>query len=212
MDDEVKPKRKRGRPKGSKSGYTQSETSQRQRELASTGGVDITLPNGMRVTNVGGAIVKSVGKIGDDKVGAFIDYHIEMMAMRQGVNKKDVNDLYRRLGVYLKYCSEHNIMPNNMNCYFAIGVLKQEIDMWSKGIQGTPEHKQFALDVKGFFESIHEQAPTEGLMNPISAMFWQKTHDGFIEAQKVEVAQTDPLGEKASAEKIAEKYDGLLPD
>lgn len=213
MDDEVKktPK-KRGRKPGQKSGYTVSQKVIERNVLASKGGVEIELPNGMTVTNINGAIVKSVGKIGDDKVGAFINYHMEMFAMRQGVNKKDVDDLYRRFVVYLQYCSEHNIMPNNMNAYFAIGVNRQDIDYWSKGTLGTPKHKQFALDVKGFFESIHEQAPTEGLMNPISAMFWQKTHDGFIEAQKVEVAQTDPLGEKASAEKIAEKYDGLLPD
>ena len=209
---EEPPKRKRGKPKGTKNGYTTSEKTRLRDQVATTGGLDITLPNGMRVTNSKGAIIRTVGKIGDDKVGAFIDYHIEMMAMRQGVNKKDVNDLYKRLGVYLKYCSEHNIMPNNMNCYFAIGVARQEIDMWAKGIQGTPEHKQFALDVKGFFESIHEQAPTEGLMNPISAMFWQKTHDGFIEAQKVEVAHNDPLGDKQSSEQIKEKYDDLLPD
>ena len=213
MDDgSPKPKKKVGRKPGQKSGYTQSEATQQQRELASIGGVEITLPNGMTVTNVKGAIVKSVGKIGDDKVGAFVDYHIEMMAMRQGVNKKDVSDLYRRFGVYLRYCSEHNIMPNNMNAYFAIGVSRQDIDLWARGVLGTPEHKQFALDVKGFFESIHEQAPTEGLMNPISAMFWQKTHDGFVEAQKLETPQNDPLGEKQSTEQVAEKYDGLLPD
>ena len=226
MDDEVvevevkeepkeepkKVKKKPGRKPGQKSGYTQSEKTQAQREQASKGGVEIELPNGMTVTNVNGAIVKSVGKIGDDKIGAFINYHMEMFAMRQGVNKKDVNDLYRRFVGYLQYCAEHNIMPNNMNAYFAIGVNRQDIDYWSKGVMGTPGHKQFALDVKGFFESIHEQAPTEGLMNPISAMFWQKTHDGFIEAQKVEVTQNDPLGERTSTEKIAEKYDGLLPD
>lgn len=212
MDDESPKPKKRGRKPGQKSGYTQSEATQRARELGSIGGVEIAFPDGMKVTNVKGAIVKSVGKIGDDKVGAFVNYHIEMMAMRQGVNKKDVNDLYRRFGVYLRYCSEHNIMPNNMNAYFAIGISRQDIDDWSKGVRGTPEHKQFALDVKGFFESIHEQAPTEGLMNPISAMFWQKTHDGFIEAQKLEVTQNDPLGEKQSADQVAEKYDGLLPD
>lgn len=212
MGDESPKPKKRGRKPGQKSGYTQSEATQRQREMATKGGLEITFPDGMTVTNNNGAIVKSVGKIGDDKVGAFVRYHMEMMAMRQGVDKTNVDDLYRRFGIYLQYCAERNIMPNNMNAYFAIGVSRQDIDAWVRGVQGTPEHKQFALDVKGLFESIHEQAPTEGLMNAISAMFWQKTHDGFIEAQKLEVTQNDPLGEKRSKEQIAEKYDGLLPD
>ena len=212
MDDESPKPKKTGRPKGRKSDYTQSEATQRQREIANKGGLEITFPDGTTVTNNNGAIVKSVGKIGDDKVGAFVRYHMEMMAMRQGVDKTNVDDLYRRFGAYLQYCVNHNIMPNNMNAYFAIGIGRDDISAWSRGAYGTPAQRQFALDVRGFFESIHEQAPTEGLMNPISAMFWQKTHDGFVEAQKLEVVQDDPLGEKRSKEQIAEKYDGLLPD
>lgn len=155
----------------------------------------------------------AVGKIGDDKVGHFINYHIEMLKMRQGVDKTNVPDLYRRFIEYLTYCASHNIMPNNMNCYYAIGVARQDISAWSSGTRGSPEHQKFAQDVRQFFESIHEQAPTEGLMNPISAMFWQKAHDGMIEAQKLEVTQVDPLGDRKSAEQIAEMYSQIeLPD
>lgn len=213
--EEPKKKNKGGRPKGSKGrGYTVSEEVQKKNALATIGGTIVEFPQVTEIpTKFGPAVVKSVGKIGDDKVGAFVNYHMEMFQMRQGVNKKDVNDLYRRFGVYLDYCASHNIMPNNMNAYFAIGVAREEISMWKKGVYGTPEHKQFANDVTSFFESIHEQAPTEGLMNPISAMFWQKTHDGFVEASKIEASREDPLGEMRSTEEIADKYKDIeLPD
>ena len=99
-----------------------------------------------------------------------------------------------------------------MNAYFAIGLNRADISSWKHG-GGTPEQQKFAEDLLQFFASVHEQAPTDGLMNPISAMFWQKAHDGMIEASKLEVTHTDPLGEKASAEDIAKRYEGVdLPE
>ena len=98
-----------------------------------------------------------------------------------------------------------------MNAYFAIGITKQEISAWNAG-QRSPEHKQFAEDIKQFFASIHEQAGGEGIVNPILSIYWSKAHDGMIEAQKLEVVNTDPLDEKQSSEQIAQKYAGILPD
>lgn len=188
---------------------TKRERQRAQVEILSHAAEDGMLPVTPNKTN----IMKAVGKIGDDKVGAFISYHVEMLKMRQGVDKKNVPDLYKRFLTYLEYCAAHNIMPGNMSAYFAIGVEQQEIGSWRRGVAGTPEHKQFAEDVAAFFKSVHEQAPTEGLMNPISAMFWQKAHDGMIEAAKIEQATVDPLGEKQSAEDIARKYEGVeLPE
>jgi hypothetical protein len=34
----------------------------------------------------------------------------------------------------------------------------------------------------------------------------------MVEASKLEVVNTDPLGDKQSAEEIAKKYSGILPE
>lgn len=154
-----------------------------------------------------------IAKMGDDRVSAFVDYHMEMLAMRQGVDRRNVQDLYARFLRYLAYCRDHNIVPNNMNAYFAIGISRQEVSMWRLGKSGTPEHKEFADTITSFFASIHEQGAIDGVMNPISAMFWQKAHDGLIEASKLEVVNEDPLGDKRSAADIAKSYGEVeLPD
>ena len=167
---------------------------------------------GMVVENRGSTSV-IIGKIGDEKVSEFVAYHLAMLEMRQGVNKRDVNDLRARFYNYLKYCVEHSIMPNNMNGYFAMGVTKQEMSAWRLGNAGTPEHAQFAEEVTSLFASIHEQAGAESMINPILAIWWQKSHDGMIEAQKLEVQVEDPLGQKQTAAEIAAKYANVdLPD
>ncbi len=154
-----------------------------------------------------------VGRMGDAKVTQFVNYHIDMMGMRQGCDKRNVEDLYNRFYRYLQYCSEHGVVPNNMNAYFAIGISRQDVSAWKNGVTGTPEHKAFAETLTSFFASVHEQGATDGVLNPISAMFWQKAHDNLIEASKLEVVRDDPLGDKRSAEDIAKAYTEVqLPD
>lgn len=197
-------KRGRGRPKGSKNKNQVPWYDQRNMLVDPKTGVVIRKDNGTSMI---------LGKIGDERVSAFVQYHMECLKMREGVNLKDVPDLYRRFYRYLAYCAEHGIIPNNMNCYLAVGVSKQMMSFWRLGQVGTPEHKRFAEDVSQFFASIHEQSATEGIVNPIFAMWQQKSHDGMIEAGKVEVINTDPLGEKKSAEEITSRYaDVVLPD
>lgn len=194
------PKRKRGRPKGSKNkpGTTKAA-------------ISLVDPKTGAIVSNAGSQSKILAKMGDERVSMFVQYHIDMLQMRQGVDKKNVPDLYQRFYRYLSYCAENGIIPNNMNAYFAIGITKGDISQWYAGTK-TPEHKQFAEDIKQFFASIHEQAGGEGIVNPILSIYWSKAHDGMVEASKLEVVNADPLGEKQSAEQIAEKYAGILPD
>ena len=167
---------------------------------------------GYVITNQGNTAMV-VGRMGDERVSQFVSYHMEMLAMRQGVDKRDVDVLYARFLRYLAYCAEHGVIPNNMNCYFALGLARQDISAWHRGVSGTPRHKEFADMVMDFFASVHEQSATDGIVNPIYAMWLQKAHDKMIEAQKLEVTTEDPLGDKRSAEEIAKAYtDVELPD
>ena len=193
------PKRKRGRPKGS-----------RNKPGVDKAAHSLIDPKTGIVVNNNAAQSLTIAKMGDERVTAFVQYHMDMLKMRQGVDKKNVPDLYNRFYLYLAYCAEHGIIPNNMNAYFAIGIVRQDISAWKAGTR-TQEHKQFAEDITQFFASIHEQAGGEGIVNPILSIYWSKAHDGMIEAQKLEVVNTDPLGEKQSSEQIAERYRDILP-
>lgn len=152
-------------------------------------------------------------KMGDEKVSRFVQYHVDLFKMGQGVDKSDVPGLYERFYRYLEYCVDHGIAPNNMSAYLAIGITYQEVYQWKGGREKTPEHKKFAEDLSAFFASIHEQGGTDGIMNPIQTIFWQKAYDGLSDQPKIEVQVTDPLGDKRTAQDIAEKYGEVeLPD
>ena len=194
------PKRKRGRPKGSKNkpGVTKAA-------------ISLVDPKTGVVVSNNAAQSQIIARMGDERVTAFVQYHMDMLQMRQGVDKKNVPDLYQRFYRYLAYCAEKGIIPNNMNAYFAIGITKQDISAWNAG-QRSPEHKQFAEDIKQFFASIHEQAGGEGIVNPILSIYWSKAHDNLSDQPKIEVSIEDPLGQRASSEEIAARYSSLLPE
>lgn len=149
--------------------------------------------------------------IGDEKASEFVQYHIELFKMGQGVDTSNVDDLYNRFYRYLEYCVQHGIVPNNMSAYLAIGINRQMIHNWSSGAYGNERQKKFAEDVQAFFASIHEQGGTDGLMNPIQTIFWQKAYDNLSDQPKDIAITVNPLGEKRSAEDIAKTY-GDLPD
>lgn len=165
------------------------------------------------VVDLHGSTAMVVGRMGDERVSAFVTYHMECLAMRQGVDKRDPNDLYTRFIRYLSYCQEHGIIPGAANARLAIGVSARDVTDWERGTRGTPEHKAFAEDFKAVMSSINEQAAADGIINPVLSIFWSKAYYGLSDQPKVEVQITDPLGEKRSAEDIAKAYSEVeLPD
>ena len=199
------PKRKPGRPKGSKNkpGSKKHEFPNESKQL-------VDPKTGIVVSN-NAAQSQIIARMGDERVTAFVQYHMDMLKMRQGVDRKNVPDLYNRFFNYLGYCAEHGIIPNNMNAYFAIGISKDNISAWYAG-RGTPEQRQFAEDIKQFFASIHEQAGGENIVNPILSIYWSKAHDSMSDQPKIEVSIEDPLGQRASSEEIAARYSEILPE
>ena len=165
------------------------------------------------VVDAHGSTGAVIGRMGDERVTAFVTYHMECLAMRQGVNKKDPEDLYRRFMRYLAYCQEHGVIPGAANARLAIGVSSRDIRDWELGNRGTPEHKAFAEDFKAVLASVNEQAAADGIINPVLSIFWSKAYYGLTDQPKVEVEVINPLGEKQSAEQIAKRYaDVELPD
>lgn len=202
--------RKRGRPKGSKDKVPRAKPGEKS-NLSKVNNVLVDPVTGIAVQNRNKTAV-TIQHMGDERVTAFVQYHVDMLKMRQGVDWKNVPDLYNRFYTYLAYCAEHGIIPNNMNAYFAIGIDKGRIYAWKAGKGGTPEHRQFAEDITQFFASVHEQAGAEGIVNPILSIYWSKAHDGMVEASKLEVVQDNPLGERQTAEQITQKYADILPE
>lgn len=83
-------KRKPGRPKGSK-----NKPGSKPHVFKEEYGQLVDPKTGITVNNRA-AQSQVIARMGDERVTAFVQYHMDMLKMRQGVDKKNVPDLYNR--------------------------------------------------------------------------------------------------------------------
>ena len=130
-----------------------------------------------------------------------------------GRNIKDVNDLRRRFYTYCALSEACNMRVGNMNAYHAMGISQFAAWQWKTGGPGsTPERRELIDEVDAVCSGSREMLAAMGQINPVLAIFWQKNFDGLRDVQEHSVYQGDPLGEKRSAQEIAEQYSDLPDD
>lgn len=130
-----------------------------------------------------------------------------------GRDIKDVNDLRRRFYTYCALSEACNMRIGNMNAYHAMGITASNAFLWKTGGAGsTPERRELIAEVDAVCSGSREMLASMGQINPVLAIFWQKNYDGLRDVQEHSVYQGDPLGEKRSAQEIADQYADLPED
>lgn len=196
MADESKPvKRGRGRPPGSKNKRTMAE-----RMVANYPNSPL-MRNALSEANVG-------------RASAAVGHVMQCMQYGAKVNIESIDSLYKGLEQYIQFCYENDFPPTVATCCLALGIEYRTLNEWRKGNRrgSDPEYKKFAESVKYVIHAGIEACMVTGLINPVTGIWWEKSYFNMIEAQKVEVVQEEPLGERRSAGEIISKYAEILPD
>lgn len=194
--EQTKPaKRGRGRPKGSKNKRTMAE-----RMVAN-------YPNSPLMSS-------ALSEANAGRAAAAVGHVMKCMQLGADVNKESIPSLYKGLENYIKFCYENDFPPTMATCCLALGLETGSLNSWRKGTRRAenPEYKRFAESVRYVIQAGIEACMVTGLINPVVGIWWEKSHFNMIETQKIEVEQSDPLGEKKSAKEIAEKYANFLPE
>ena len=147
------------------------------------------------------------------RAAAAVGHVMQCMYLGQTVNKENIDSLYKGLEAYIKFCYENDFPPTMATCCLALGVDTGTLSGWRLGKRraDNPEYKQFAESVRYVVQAGIEACMATGLLNPVCGIWWEKAHFSMIEAQRLEVVQDDPLGERMTAKEIVEKYSNL-PD
>lgn len=109
------------------------------------------------------------------------------------IDKKDINQLYKRFNHCLEYCKINNIYISNMLVYKWLTLTKDDvynIEHPNHGARWSDEHRDFIKDIKELCRLNREALGMSGEVNPVYTMFLQKVHDGYIEpkaTQQIEV-------------------------
>ena len=184
-----KPKpKKTGRPKGSKSSYTVSEKALAQRRQNSAMPIPTT-PEEI------------------DYNSRLIGHVMQIQEIRQQANKHDINSLRSCFLNYLKLCQVNGFPVQNMAAYSAMGFDVQSFFSWSR--RDDPEVREFANFVRGTCALFRENMVTDGKLNPVIGIFWQRNYDG-LRNDTEQIQSISEQEDETSNEGYKEKYRKLI--
>lgn len=142
-----------------------------------------------------------------------------MFGIQQIAMEADTNDLGSLKSCFVKYlelCAQNNMKVGNLGAYAAMGISRNTAYDWEhgRGRSNDDSYRKFIVFVKTMIAAYRESAIAEGDINPIVGMFWQKSFDGLNEMTEVDASNLleGVSTEATDAKKIADKYQGLLPE
>ena len=143
----------------------------------------------------------------------YIHHVLECQQISVGVNRDDIEDLKKRFIMYLELCRKNDMKVGNLAAYCALGITKDIAFQWEHGRSRGSEHTAFIKFVKSVIAAYRETALSEGEINPVLGIFWQKSFDGLNEMTESDASNMlEGVTEKMDAQAIADKYQDLLPE
>ena len=184
-------KKRTGRPKGSKSGYTVSEKALQQRRHNRT----LPIANTTEEHDYNSRLITHIMRI--HEIAATADH-------------KDINTLKSCFINYLQLCQEDGFSVSNIAAYSAMHFSR---DAWQKfSRKEDPEVREFASMVKQTCAMFRENLVSDGKLNPVIGIFWQRNFDGLRnDTEQVQAAQEMADNEEFSASNsYKDKYKNMI--
>lgn len=147
----------------------------------------------------------------EEKIKRINFHNLACMAIAKHADRKNVESMYECFQAYVTLCGLTGMAIGNQGAYYCMGMESNVANQWLNGGAGsTPERKALISEVKRVCAMGREALGGAGQLNPVLTIFWQKNYDGLRDQQEHVVATANPLGERQSAEQIAEKYRGVI--
>ena len=195
-------KKKIGRPKGSKNkkglghknkGYTVSEKALAQRR-----------ENGKALT---AAPIETPEQM--DYNARLIQHIIQINEIATHADRNDLNTLRSCFINYLKLCQVNGFHAQNLAAYAAMGFgsYRQFESFFQKD---DPERKALYMFVKTTCSMFRESMVSEGKLNPVIGIFWQRNYDGLRnDTEQIQAAQEQD-DEFSGSKSYKDKYKNLI--
>ena len=143
----------------------------------------------------------------------YTKFLVELQKISLKADRTDVTSMQKCFVEYLQLCAEWDIKIGNLNAYMAMGIDAATASAWYNGQAKAdqPEYKQLITDVKRMCGAYREMLISDGKLNPVTGIFWQKNYDGLQDVTSHQVTAVNALGDFKDAADIMEKYQ-MLPD
>lgn len=191
-------KRGRGRPKGSKSGYTMTEhTLSVKQELAAKLNKQYLPAETQEEMSYNARQIEHV-------------LHIHEIA--QSADIMDLQSLKNAFLNYLKLCQADGFKIGNMAACAAMGITITTLNNWATR-DSRKEYRDFATFVKTTCSLSRETMIADQKINPVIGIFWQRNFDGLRnDTEQQQSLQEYDDNEQQTANEYRKKYGKLLEE
>jgi len=183
-------KKRTGRPKGRTSGYTVSEKALAQRRR-----------------NVGLPVAQNQEE--EDYNSRLITHIMRIHEIAATADHKDINSLKSCFINYLQLCQEDGFSVSNLAAYSAMRFTNDQFHAWSK--KDDPEVREFVSLVKQTCAMFRENLVSDGKLNPVIGIFWQRNYDGLRnDTEQVQAIREQEMDDEYTTRTYKEKYKNLI--
>ena len=189
-------KRKRGRPKGSKSSYTTSEKALAQRQANMKKVNEYTIPF-----------------TGEEKEynAIKIQHILKIHEIARHADQSDPESLRSCFINYLILCQQDGCKVGNIQAAAAMGVDYRKIDQWLKS--SKPEFRELGAFIKSTCSMYREEMITDSKINPVIGIFWQRNYDGLRnDTEQVQAIQDMNENDNTDVSDYRKKYGKLIEE
>lgn len=188
-----KPKKKNGRPKGRKSGYTVSEKALAQRQTNALNNI---------------ATKVAVTDEGREYNARLIEHIMRINEIATHANRSDLNTLKSCFIAYLQLCQEDGFSVSNISAYASMGFSQANLfDRYSQ--KDDPEIRQFCGFVRQTCAMFRESMVSANKLNPVIGIFWQRNFDRLRnDTEQVQSAQD--MDDFETAKSYKDKYKNMI--
>lgn len=188
--EQKQPEKRKGRPKGRKSGYTVSEKALSQRR------------NNFQVKDPQTDEER-------DYNARLIDHIMQINEIALNADKHDLLSLRSCFIAYLQLCQRNGFNVSNLSAYAAMGMDNQTFQAFAR--RDDPEIKAFCQWVRKTCAMFRENMVANNKLNPVIGIFWQRNFDGLRnDTEQVQAAQEQEDDTYGGNSSYKDKYKKLI--
>lgn len=142
-----------------------------------------------------------------------IQHAMQIQQISETADVNDVESMRQAFLAYLQLCLADGCKITNLGACAAMGVEYTTVDYWLKS-DHRPDHKKLAQMVKRTCALAREQLISDGQLNPVIGIFWQRNYDGLRnDTEQIQNSIRDAADyEKKTAAELMEKYADQITD
>ena len=135
-----------------------------------------------------------------------------MLLASTPLDLENVTTMKKRFVGFVAQCMMDDIRFGNEMAYTAVGIDKDAVYDWEHGRSRTAAHSEFIKKIRAFCRAYRECLGANGLLNPVTLVWWQKNYDGLVDSQQI-VVTPNPLGDREDKTNLAKRIEGSIdPD